>query len=145
MPARGPAALHVDVLGWLHVVWGIFGVLTAAALGVLAAATRAALAEQAQADRTGGAAEVAVLVACGTALALLGVAMIVVGRGLHHRRRAARRAALALTVPDLVLVPFGTALALYTFWVLLNDDARREFGRPPRGGGSPAVTSVEGL
>ena len=27
---------------------------------------------------------------------------------------------------------FGTALAIYTLWALLNDDARREFGRPPR-------------
>ena len=41
-------------------------------------------------------------------------------------------AALILAVPNLIVVPFGTALGIYTFWVLLNDDARREFGRPPR-------------
>jgi hypothetical protein len=38
-------------------------------------------------------------------------------------------------VPNLVVLPFGTALAIYTFWTLVNDEARREFGRPPR---SPA-------
>jgi hypothetical protein len=30
------------------------------------------------------------------------------------------------------VVPFGTALSVYAFWVLLNDDARAEFGRPLR-------------
>jgi hypothetical protein len=24
-------------------------------------------------------------------------------------------------------VPFGTALGIYTFWVLLNDEGRRQF------------------
>jgi hypothetical protein len=38
-----------------------------------------------------------------------------------------------MAIPNLLIVPFGTALGFYTFWVLLNDDARREFGRPPRG------------
>jgi hypothetical protein len=35
-------------------------------------------------------------------------------------------------VPNLIVVPFGTALSVYAFWVLLNDEARSEFGRPPR-------------
>ena len=34
---------------------------------------------------------------------------------------------------------FGTALGIYTFWVLLNNDARREFGWPPRGTSAGAV------
>ena len=39
--------------------------------------------------------------------------------------RAGRLGALVLAVPNLVVVPFGTALSLYAFWVLLNDDARQ--------------------
>jgi hypothetical protein len=35
-------------------------------------------------------------------------------------------------VPNLLVIPFGTALGVYTFWALLNDEARRVFGRPPR-------------
>ena len=31
-------------------------------------------------------------------------------------------------MPSLVVIPFGTALAVYTFWTLLNDDARHAFG-----------------
>jgi hypothetical protein len=36
------------------------------------------------------------------------------------------------------MVPFGTALSVYAFWVLLNDEARRAFGRPPRSTRLPA-------
>jgi hypothetical protein len=143
MPAREAMPVHTDVLAWLHVVWGVFGLLTAAALGVLAAGTGAALVELGSMDRTGKAA-MGVLVVCGAALALFGATMALVGRGLLRRRRAGRVAALALAVPNLVLVPFGTALGLYTFWVLLNDDARREFGRPPRSRRTPQITSMEG-
>jgi hypothetical protein len=55
-----------------------------------------------------------------------------IGRALGRRSRAGRFIALLTAVLNLVVVPFGTALGIYTFWVLLNDDARREFGRPPR-------------
>jgi hypothetical protein len=57
----------------------------------------------------------------------VGILTCVVGRALVSRRRRARPAALALAVPSLVVVPFGTALAVYSFWTLLNDDARREY------------------
>jgi hypothetical protein len=32
-----------------------------------------------------------------------------------------------LAVLNLFVLPFGTALAIYTFWVLLHDDARALF------------------
>ena len=70
-------------------------------------------------------------IAGGGLLVAASVVMMLVGRALSRRRPAGRVAALALAVPNLVIVPFGTALGIYTFWVLMNDDARREFGRPP--------------
>jgi len=123
--------LHVDVLGWLHFVWGMFGVLTGTSLGVLALGTHAALLELGSIGPAERAA-VWLFVVCGVVLAGSGVVMMVVGRTLARRRPAARVAALVLAVPNLIVVPFGTALGIYTFWVLLNDDARRAFGRPPR-------------
>lgn len=69
---------------------------------------------------------------CGVLFVVGGVALYVTGRALARRRPAGRMWALALAVPDLLAVPFGTALSIYAFWVLLNDEARREFGRPPR-------------
>jgi hypothetical protein len=123
--------LHVDLLGWLHAVWGAFGVLTGVSLLVLAAGTRVAVGEAARAGDSAQAAAI-LLAVCGTPLAIGGVLFIVVGRMLRRRRQRGRLAALVLAGPNMVLVPFGTALGIYTFWVLLNDDARREFGRPPR-------------
>jgi hypothetical protein len=124
--------LHIDTLGWLHAVWGAFGVLTGVSLLVLAAGTGVTVADLGQTEQTTGRAAVGLLVLCGIPLALGGAAFILVGRSLLRRRLRGRLAALLLAVPNMVLVPFGTALGIYTFWVLLNDDARREFGRPPR-------------
>ena len=61
-------------------------------------------------------------------LAGAGLAMVLTGRALLRRRAAGRLTALCCAVPNLALVPFGTALGVYTCWVLLNEDARREFG-----------------
>ena len=128
------------MLGWLHVVWGVFGLLTGGSLGVLAAGTSAALDELASSGPAGHAA-VWILLLVGGSLAAGGTLMIVIGRMLAGRRRSGRLLALIFAVLNLLFVPFGTALGIYTFWVLLNDDARREFGRPPRAPGH--LTSVE--
>ena len=66
------------------------------------------------------------ILAAGTSVALVDLTM-----GTEDGR-AGRFGALALAVPNLAVVPFGTALSVYAFWVLLNDDARAEFGRPLR-------------
>ncbi len=64
----------------------------------------------------------------GAVFAIAGAITVLVGRALVGRRPIGRSAALALALPSLVVIPFGTALAVYTFWTLLNDDARRAFG-----------------
>ena len=40
---------------------------------------------------------------------------------------AERLAALGLAVPNLFVLPFGTALGIYALWVLLHDEARKMF------------------
>ena len=122
---------HIDVLGWLHTFWGAFGLLTGAALLILAAGTRAALADFGLVGPAGLAA-VWMFLLVGLLFAVAGALMIAAGRALRRRRTNGRLAVLLLAVPNLVIVPFGTALAIYAFWVLLNDEARAEFGRPPR-------------
>jgi hypothetical protein len=123
--------LHVDVLGWLHFIWGVFGALVGASLLVLALGTNTALRELGSVGPAEHAA-IWLFVICGLTLIAAGGAMMLVARGLARRRPGGRFAALLLAVPNLIVVPFGTALAIFTFWVLLNDDARGEFGRPPR-------------
>lgn len=98
----------------------------------MAAGTRAAIARQGL-DVSDHDAAVWMLGGCAVILALFSVGALLVARGLRRRTTAGRAGALMLAIPNLIAVPFGTALGFYAFWVLLNNDARREFGRPLRG------------
>jgi hypothetical protein len=121
---------HLDVLGWLWIIWGAFAVLSGSSLLVLAAGSVVAGFERRAA---GAVAPAVVLLGLGGLLLVAGgVALIVTGRGVLARAVNGRLAALVLAVPNLLIVPFGTALGAYTLWALLNDDGRRAFGRPPR-------------
>ena len=55
------------------------------------------------------------------------VAHHVAGRGLQTRKAWARNLALMLAAFNLLLLPLGTALGLYTLWVLLHEHVRVEF------------------
>lgn len=123
---------HIDVLGLLHTVWGVFGVLAGLSLAILATGTHAALAV---AGTVGGAPRAAVwlMSVAAAVMIVFGVAWFVVGRRLRLHEMRARQMAIALAIPNLLVIPFGTALGVYTFWVLLNNDARASFGRPARG------------
>ena len=123
--------IHVDVLGWLHLVWGAFAVLAGSSLEILAAGGRVAMFGLPP-DGGAGQAAIWLCVLTGGVLLVFGFANAGVGRWLHRRLPRGRTAALLLGVLNLVLVPFGTALGVYTYWVLLNDDVRRQFGRPER-------------
>jgi len=123
--------VHLDVLGRLHVLLGALAILAGSSLFLIAFGTSFALTQLADAGAAGQAG-VWILAGCGAVFVAGGTALILTGRALGKRRPAARRWALILAVLDLLAVPFGTALSVYSFWVLLNDEARREFGRPPR-------------
>jgi hypothetical protein len=133
--------IHLDVLGRLHVILGGFAALAGISLIVLALGTHLALIELGSlsvdglgGSDAGGRAGVWILAWCGIIIIVAGAALALTGRALARRRPAGRFWALALAVPNLLIVPFGTALSIYAFWALLNDEARREFGRPPRAG-----------
>ena len=111
--------VHFDVLGWLHSLAGVLSVLTGGALCVIALG--AVVSVGAIADTTRG-----------IVLAASGLLFMAIGQALRRRLSAGRHAALLAAVPTLLVIPFGTALALYTFWTLINDDARRAYGRPVR-------------
>jgi hypothetical protein len=132
---------HFDVLGWLYVLGGAFGVVTGVSLLVLAGG--ADLAQGALGGSSLAAASVVwTLAIVGLLLVVAGALMVTTGRALLGRRASGRPAALWLGVLNLVVIPFGTALGVYTFWVLLNDDARRAFGRRLRGPGDPTSTAA---
>ena len=51
------------------------------------------------------------------------------GRGLRRRQPHGRTAVLWLAVLNLFVLPFGTALGIYAFWVLLHNESRTLFVR----------------
>lgn len=121
---------HINVLGLLHMVWGVFAALAGVSLAILAAGTNAAV--NTSADLVGSSAAVWLLGVTGAVLLFSGIALSMTGRRLRAAHPGARLAALVLALPNLLILPFGTALGIYTYWVLLNNDARDAFGRPQR-------------
>jgi hypothetical protein len=65
--------------------------------------------------------------AAGATLLILGAGGICVGLGLKERQSWARVAAIILGVLALFHPPLGTALGVYTLWVLLADESGEEY------------------
>jgi len=65
----------------------------------------------------------------GTLLLASSVAGVFAGWGLLNYRPWARTLALIVGVIALIHIPFGTALGIYTLWVLLPGDSEHEYRR----------------
>jgi len=117
---------HVKLLGILQFAWGGMGLLLGASLFLLAIGA-AAIARTPGADPLTAGFTALLFVVFATALALGGYANAWAGRAVRQHRSPGRTGALLLAVLNLFVLPFGTALAIYTFWVLLHNDARALF------------------
>ncbi len=62
-------------------------------------------------------------------LVVVALAGMVAGWGLLHRENWARALALVVAVLALFNVPWGTALGIYTLWVLLPNQSEEEYRR----------------
>ena len=69
----------------------------------------------------------AAFLVCAIVLLAAGAVNAWAGTALTRRVPTGRLVALALAVPNLFVLPFGTALAIYAFWVLLHNDTRTMF------------------
>jgi hypothetical protein len=117
---------HVNLLGILQLTWGGMGLLLGAALLLLAGGA-AAIARTTPGDPLTAGFTALLFVVFAVALALGGLANAWAGRAIRQHRAPGRTGALMLSVVNLFVLPFGTALAIYTFWVLLHDEARALF------------------
>ena len=122
-------ATHVRILGALHLVLGGLGIIAGLAgltfFGGLAGFVG-------MTDHSGGAnIAVPILGAIGGLIFvfLLAVSLpgVIAGIGLLQCRPWARILTLILSGFDLLHVPFGTALGVYGFWVLLSKEAEPLF------------------
>lgn len=72
----------------------------------------------------------------GTAVAaffiLISVPDIIGGIGLLKYKPWARILVLIIAVLDLLWIPIGTAIGIYTIWVLLQDETVKLFTPPPK-------------
>src|SRR5712691_9656338 len=113
---------HVRILGWCFVVYSSITLLLGVCLffiiggaGMLSGDRQAML----------------VTGAVGTGLSIFFIIVslpgLITGFGLLKFRPWARIVAMILAVLHVLSFPFGTALAIYTFWVLLNAETEPLF------------------
>ena len=113
---------HVTLLGVLFIAYHVLGLVVGfIIMGVLSSVGCLT------GDPTAMTILTAVGVGLGTFLIVLSVPGLIAGIALLMRRRWARILALIVGAFDLIDIPFGTALGIYSFWVLLHDDTIRVF------------------
>jgi len=78
----------------------------------------------------------------GVVLALFGVLHLVLAWGLFEREPWARFLGLVLGFLALLRFPLGTALGIYTLWVLLPETSGKEYDRLAQPGGQVHSASV---
>lgn len=114
---------HLELVSILHMVAGALTVLVALSTLALAIGAAALIPTAGLAARATSAA-FAVLAAVALAW---GGGTLVTGAALQRRQRWARLLGLGLAILNLFVIPFGTALGVYTLWVLINDRTRQLF------------------
>lgn len=121
---------HVQFLATLYLAWGaIFALVSIAGFALAAGAFAIAgstgpvrFGSEMAAQLTGVTITVVSLIAM-----VWAILHLVVGRQLKRMRPSARLMSIGLSVGNLILLPFGTALGAYSLWALLKDEGRRLF------------------
>ena len=118
---------HVKVLGWLNVILGGLGVLISFAIlgGIVAVSSIFGIGGEEALLPIHIIAIVGGIVTLFTLL--LSLPGLLLGYGLLNFRPWARILGLVLSGLSLFHVPIGTALAIYSFWVLLKPETEALF------------------
>jgi hypothetical protein len=116
---------HITILGWLYLVGHAFFLAIGGFVFLLLTGIAAA---------TGEAEATWVLTIVGTSvgllLAVLAIPGLLAGYGLLSRKPWARILALVVGILGLINFPIGTAIGLYTLWVLTQPAATEYFAAP---------------
>jgi len=116
--------LHVPVVGWLLIVGHAIFVLVGVFVFLLLTGIGVAMGER-------EAMTMMILTTVGTAVGLLlvvlGIPGLVAGAGLLARKSWARILAIVVGILALVNFPIGTAIGVYTLFVLMQDAATEYF------------------
>ena len=108
---------HVKLLGALYIILGVLGVAAAAILFIILVGAGLISGESDAIAATS-----IVGICLGGFISLISLPGIICGVGLLRRRYWARVLVLVLGCINLFNFPLGTALGIYTFWVLVHRD-----------------------
>ena len=120
---------HIRLLGVLQLTWGGIGLLLGAATLLLAIGALG-IGLWGTGDQVGAGITAMMFGVFAAALLAGGAANAWAGRSLRRQEPAGRTAVLWLAVINLFLLPFGTALGIYAWWVLLHNESRAVFLGP---------------
>ena len=117
---------HLRLLGILQLTWGAIGLLLGGATLLLAVGA-VAIGLMDTGERVAAGVTALTFGIFAAALIIGGAANAWAGRALRRGQAAGRSAVLWLSVPNLFVLPFGTALGVYALWVLLHNESRARF------------------
>jgi hypothetical protein len=113
---------HIPVVAWLHIALGALGIMAAIfTFAIVAWAGYITGEETAMALTAIVAWFIAILIS------FLSIPGIIGGIFLLKRKEWARILVLIVGFLDLLNIPFGTALGIYTIWVLMKDETIQYF------------------
>lgn len=113
---------HVTAVAVIHIGFGALGMLAALFVFLTVAGAGFLSGDLDAIFVTTGVAAVV-----GAFLTVTSLPSVIGGVGLLSRREWGRILILIVSVFDVFNVPLGTAIAVYTFWVLLQDETRALF------------------
>lgn len=118
---------HIKFLGWLYIILGVLGVLSAGLVFLVVAGGGLI-----SGDETAIAITSLVALIISGAILLVSAPGVVAGVGLINYQPWARILALVLGILNLPGFPIGTLLGIYTIWALLDDESVEIFNRRAR-------------
>jgi hypothetical protein len=133
-PVGAPAAIpapsgrlerHLRTLGILWIIIGVLWIIPSLVLMGISHAPHMMMGD----DMFTHAFVPPVMFSLGIVFFIIAAGGVLVGWGLMNHERWARMTAIVLGILALFHPPFGTALGIYTLWVLLPADAAAEYDR----------------
>jgi hypothetical protein len=128
-------AQHVKILGILHIIYAGFVLLIGVVVLVIMGGLAGFISATGQSADSQVAPPILGLIGVGIFCFFLVLSLpgIIGGFGLLQFKSWARLLVIVLSAFELLSIPFGTALGIYGFWVLLNPETERLFqARPPQ-------------
>ena len=110
---------HIQVVAALHIALGVLSLVAAIIIFLLLGLATGIVVSQGERGAAGIVGVVAVVL--GGLLAVLSLPGIIGGWALWSGKPWGRPVVLVLGILDLLNIPFGTALGIYTLWALLHN------------------------